>query len=185
MKGITRKRFGHNIDGKEINILRVGYLLLTKKGKWLTVIDRLGAPGDTIITANIIHGIKQLFPKLKINCITPNPELIKLDPDIDCINQKETFYSFRFLILGTHCAKRKKENIVSFNLGRLGINGIKYKARFYLTNDEIAWAKKLLHKETKPILAVCSKSKEPVKNWPTTYWQTLIEKLKSIFILFN
>ena len=67
---------------------------LNKNQKKITVIDRLGAPGDALITANVIRCIKDKYPKLKINCITPNPEILKLDPYIDSLNQKETFYSF-------------------------------------------------------------------------------------------
>ena len=46
--------------------------VLNENSKWITVIDRLGAPGDALITANVIQGIKKTFPKLKINCITPH-----------------------------------------------------------------------------------------------------------------
>ena len=67
---------------------------LDKRKKWLTVIDRLGAPGDALITANVIRCIKEKYSNLKINCITPHPELIRLDPCIDSINDKESFYSF-------------------------------------------------------------------------------------------
>ena len=67
---------------------------LNKRKRWLTVVDRLGAPGDALITANAIRCIKENYPKLRINCITPNPELIRLDPHIDSINQPESFYSF-------------------------------------------------------------------------------------------
>ena len=67
---------------------------LNQKEKWLTIVDRLGAPGDALITSNVIRYIKKTYPRLKINCITPNPELIKFDPDIDSLNQNETFYSF-------------------------------------------------------------------------------------------
>ena len=67
---------------------------LNQKQKKITVIDRLGAPGDALITANVIRCIKDKYPNLKINCITPNPDLVRLDPCIDSLNEKETFYSF-------------------------------------------------------------------------------------------
>ena len=59
---------------------------LNKKRKWLTVIDRLGAPGDALITANVIRCIKKKYPEVRVNCITPHPELIRLDPHINAIN---------------------------------------------------------------------------------------------------
>ena len=85
--------FGRNTDGFEILACHLFYRPLTKKK--MAYRDRsLGAPGDALITANVIRCIKERYPKLKINCITPHPELIRLDPNIDSINQPETFYSF-------------------------------------------------------------------------------------------
>ena len=78
---------------KNGNLKRVIHSL-NKTKAWLTVIDRLGAPGDALITANVIRCIKKKYSNLKINCITPHPELVRLDPNIDSINQNETFYSF-------------------------------------------------------------------------------------------
>ena len=54
------------------------------------MIDRLGAPGDALITYEMLSVIKENYPKLRINCITPNPELIRLDPHYDSINQPES-----------------------------------------------------------------------------------------------
>ena len=62
---------------------------LNKTGGWLTVINRLGARGDTLITANVIKCIKDIYHNLKINCITPFSELIRYDPSIDSINKPE------------------------------------------------------------------------------------------------
>ena len=75
---------------KNGNLKRV-ILSLNNAKAWLTVIDRLGAPGDALITANVIRCIKKKYSNLKINCITPHPELVRLDPNIDSINQNETF----------------------------------------------------------------------------------------------
>ena len=58
------------------------------------MIDRLGAPGDALLTAIVIHNLKRSFPRLRVNCITPHPELLKLDPLIDSLNEPETFFSF-------------------------------------------------------------------------------------------
>ena len=154
---------------------------LNKRKKWLTVIDRLGAPGDALITANVIRCIKENYPNLKINCITPHPELIRVDPHIDTINQPETFYSFDSSYWELIIRKEKSQNIIEHNMVKLGINKYNYKALYYLSEDEKEWAKQDTSKFKKPILAICTKSKEPVKNWPETYWSELIQNLKANF----
>jgi ADP-heptose:LPS heptosyltransferase len=152
---------------------------LNKKRKWLTVIDRLGAPGDALITANVIRCIKKNYPNLRINCITPHPELIHLDPNIDSINQHETFYSFDSTYWELIVRKEKSQNIIEHNMFRLGIDKYDYKATFYLSEEENKWAKQEIIQFDKPILAICTKSKEPVKNWPEANWLELIENLKA------
>jgi len=152
---------------------------LSKKRKWLTVIDRLGAPGDALITANIIRCLKQVFPKLRINCITPHPDLIRLDPNIDSINQTESFYSFDSSYWELIVRKEKDENIVKHNLSKLGVENYEYKSIFYLSEEEKKWAQRKRDElsTNKLILAICTKSKEPVKNWPAEYWSHLISGL--------
>lgn len=158
---------------------------LNKKGKWLTVIDRLGAPGDALITANVIRCIKENYPVLRINCITPHPELILLDPNIDSINQPETFYSFDSTYWELIVRKEKSQNIIEHNMQRLGINKYDYKATFYLSEDEKEWAKKEIMQFDKPILVICTKSKEPVKNWPDANWFELVQSLKAKFSIIQ
>ena len=46
---------------------------------------------------------------------------------------------------------------------RLGINKYDYKAAYYLSQEEKDWAKLETNQFDKPILAICTKSKEPVK----------------------
>jgi ADP-heptose:LPS heptosyltransferase len=158
---------------------------LNKKRKWLTVIDRLGAPGDALITANVIRCIKENYPNLKINCITPHPELIRLDPDINAINQLETFYSFDSSYWELIVRKENSQNIIEHNMLRLGLNNYEYKAAYYLSEEEKDWAKQESTQFDKPILAICSKSKEPVKNWPEANWLELIQNLKDKFSIIQ
>jgi ADP-heptose:LPS heptosyltransferase len=166
---------------------RLPYLLppLNRKKKWLTVIDRLGAPGDAIITANVIRCIKEQYPELKINCITPHPELIRLDPNIDSINQNETFYSFDSTYWELIVRKEKSQNIIEHNLQRLGIEKYDYKANYYLSEEEKEWVKQEIIQFKKPILAICTKSKEPVKNWAERNWSELIQNLRAKFSIIQ
>jgi len=158
---------------------------LDKRKKWLSVIDRLGAPGDALITTNVIRCIKKEFPNLLINCITPHPELIKLDPKIDSINKPETFFSFDSSYWELIVNKEKSENIVKHNLSKLAISEFKYKSIFYLSEEEKAWAKEKFKQfnSSKPFLAICTKSKEIVKNWPNDYWSELIKNLLPYFLI--
>ena len=158
---------------------------LNKKRKWLSVIDRLGAPGDALITANVIRCIKEIYPKLKINCITPHPELIHLDPNIESINQKETFYSFDSTYWELTVRKEKSQNIIEHNMLRLGIDQFDYKVIYYLSEEEKVWARQETNKFDKPILAICTKSKETVKNWPEANWLELIENLEANFSIIQ
>ena len=158
---------------------------LNQKKQWLTVIDRLGAPGDALITANVISCIKKQFPRLRINCITPNPDLIKFDPNIESINEKETFYSFDSSYWELIVRKEKKQNIVAHNMIRLGIKNYEYKSKFHLTEKEKNWAKKILSNTKKPFISICTKSKELVKNWPTYKWEDLIKAFPKNFSIIH
>ena len=142
------------------------------------MIDRLGAPGDSLITANVIRCIKKEYRELRINCVTPHPDLIRLDPHIDTINQPETFYSFDSTYWELIVRKEKSQNIIEHNMLRLGIDKYDYKATYYLSEEEKDWAKQETNQFDKPILAICTKSKEPVKNWPQANWLELIQNLR-------
>jgi ADP-heptose:LPS heptosyltransferase len=158
---------------------------LNDNAKWLTVIDRLGAPGDALISANVIRGIKEKFRKLKINLITPNPELVELDPNINLLNGKESFYTFDSSYWELIVRKETKENIISHNLKKLEIESCDYKAMFYLSDREKNWAEYILKDFPKPVLAICTQSKEVVKNWPLEYWTKLVQNLVSKFTLIQ
>ena len=151
--------------------------LLNSRGKWLTVINRLGARGDTLITGNVIRCIKQKYPNIKINCITPYSELLENDPMIDSINKPETFYSFDSSYFELIVRNEKNENVVSHNLKRLGIDAFEYKSRFYLSKEEIKWSREQVGLYTKPVIAISSRSKEEIKNWPLKNWMELVSSI--------
>ena len=68
---------------------------------------------------------------------------------------------------------------------RLGIDKYDYKAAYYLSEEEKDWAKQETNQFDKPILAICTKSKEPVKNWPEANWLELIQNLKSKYSIIQ
>ena len=149
---------------------------LNKNGKWITIIDRLGGLGDTIITANIIYEIKKKFKNLKINCITPNPELIIYDPIIDKINGYENFYSIDSCYTEVFENNKSNNKIIDYTLDKIGIKDGKYKARFHTRRVELEWAKKELIHLKKPLIGISTRTKEDVKNWPEQYWDMFIQK---------
>jgi ADP-heptose:LPS heptosyltransferase len=120
-----------------------------------------------------------------IKCITPHPELIRLDPHIESINKNETFYSFDSTYWELIVRKEKSQNIIEHNMLRLGIDKYDYKAAYYLSEEEKDWAKQETNQFEKPILAICTKSKEPVKNWPKANWAELIQNLKVNFSIIQ
>lgn len=158
---------------------------LNRTGGWLTVINRLGARGDTLITANVIKCIKDIYHNLKINCITPFSELIRYDPSIDSINKPETFYSFDSSYFELIVRNEQNENIVCHNLKRLGIEEYTYKSSFHLMKSEIEWAEKQVHDFPKPLIAISTKSKESVKNWPVENWSKTIDCLSRKYTIIQ
>ena len=68
---------------------------------------------------------------------------------------------------------------------RLWIDKYDYKAAFFLSEEEKVWAKKKTSQFDKPIVVICSKSKEPVKNWPQENWLELIQNLKANFSIIQ
>ena len=159
--------------------------LLNRTRGWLTVINRLGARGDTLITANVIKCIKDIYHNLKINCITPFSELIQYDPSIDSINKQETFYSFDSSYFELIVRNEQNENIVCHNLKRLGIEKYTYKSSFHLIESEIEWAKKQVCDFPKPLIAISTKSKESVKNWPVENWFETIDHLSQKYTIIQ
>ena len=120
-----------------------------------------------------------------INCITPNSELIRFDPNIDSINKPETFYSFDSTYWELIVRKEKSQNIIKHNLLRLGIKQYDYKAKYFLSEEEKEWAKQLMEEFPKPLIAICTSSKETVKNWPLDHWVDLIDSISPEFSIIQ
>ena len=116
--------------------------LLNFFGFKFTVVNRLGAPGDTLITANVIKCLKEKFPRLCVNCITPHKELLDFDPNINCLNQKETFFSADSSYIDLARSKIKDTNVVGYILNNLGVKDFEYKGQYIISAKETEWAKK-------------------------------------------
>ena len=154
--------------------------LAEKLGLTLTVEDGFGTPGDTLLTAVVCREIKRHHPSLKINCITPNPELLLHDPHIATLNAKRTFCHIVSSYPDLIAEKNGTDNILSPALGQVGIRDYEYRCRVYLLEEEKAAAATLLRDIAPPIITINTSSREKVKIWPVDRWRELIRQLSRI-----
>jgi ADP-heptose:LPS heptosyltransferase len=156
-------------------------LHLLPPGMWLTVHDEFGAPGDTLLTAIVCRHIARRFPKIRINCITPNPELLKHDPHIARLNGPETYPALRHWYLELLANKQAETSVLAESMRSLGITTYDYKAEVYLTDAERQEGLARLDGLSKPLISVNTRSKEPVKNWPAARWAELAARFRPDF----
>ncbi len=149
------------------------HLGLLRSANWITVHDIFGAPGDTLLTAIVCRNIKQRFPRLRINCITPNPDLLELDPAISKLNGPETYICLRHGYLDLIHHRKAHENVLEDSMRSVGITTDDYRAAVYLSDTERANGMALLETGARPVAAINTRSKEPVKNWPAERWREL------------
>ena len=154
-----------------------------RPGTWVTVRDEFGAPGDTLLTAIVCRHIAQRFPRLRINCITPNSALLIHDPHIHRLNGPETFVSLRHWYLGLLHHKNGEINVLSESMQLLGFANFDYRAEVYLTDAERDDARARLGENSKALLTLNTRSKEPVKTWPAERWRQLAALLARDFDL--
>jgi ADP-heptose:LPS heptosyltransferase len=148
-------------------------LRLLRPGMWMTVHDAFGAPGDTLLTAIVCRHISERFPGIRINCITPNPELLKEDPHIARLNGPETYVCLRHWYLDQIANKRGEVNVLAESMRSIGMTAYDFRAAVYLTQAEKAAGLERLRGTSRPLVSVNTRSKEPVKNWPVERWQQL------------
>jgi ADP-heptose:LPS heptosyltransferase len=166
------------------HILRVP-ALLSFFGTRLTIIDTFAAPGDTLLAAIVCRNLKRCFPSLKINCITQNPALLQHDPNIDTLNAKESYFALRFWYLDLILLKDGVTNVLKPTFDQLRLKNYEYRARVYLTAEELKKAEERLAGVPRPFIAFNVVSKEKVKMWPLASWQKLIERLKQEYPLVH
>lgn len=152
-------------------------------GGWLTIWDSFGTPGDTVCAATVAREIKRRFPGLKINCITPNPELLKLDPSIDRLNSPPTIVVLRYWYLDIIGQKDGTTNLLAPTLEKVGIQDYRYEAGIYLSEDELACGRERIAHLKRPILTLNAHSQEKVKRWAHQRWSELSAILASDYDL--
>jgi ADP-heptose:LPS heptosyltransferase len=151
-------------------------LLSTMRGT-LTVWDSFGTPGDTISASTLCRHIRARHPRLKINCITPNPELLKLDPSIDTLNGPVSAALLRFWYLDLIEKKDGTTNLLAPSLEKVGIRDFEYRARFYLSAEEIETSRLRVAHLKRPIVTVNVQSREQMKVWRLDRWAEVVAEL--------
>jgi ADP-heptose:LPS heptosyltransferase len=154
--------------------------LLNFLGLAITVEDVFGTPGDTLLCGIICRELKRHYPRVRINCITPNPSLLDHDPDIEWLNAAPTFCSIKFWYLGLVERRDRVTNVLKPTLDTLGIHSYLYQSRIYLTREEIGHAKSMVAHLRQPIVSVNVMSRQKVKVWPVQNWRTVIAQLARI-----
>jgi ADP-heptose:LPS heptosyltransferase len=159
--------------------------LLNQLGARLTVFDVFGGLGDTLLTAIVCRYLKLKYPRIRLNILTPNPELVQHDPNIDEINEPESYICLWVWYLDHIERKDGESHVLSPTFERLHIHFDDYRARVYLSEKELEEGRALAGPSTRPLLAFNTLSKEPVKNWPLESWLELIENLSRHFDLLH
>jgi ADP-heptose:LPS heptosyltransferase len=159
--------------------------LLNLLGARLTVFDVFGGLGDTLLTAAVCRLLKLKYPRIRLNMLTPNPELVQYDPNIDEINQPESYVCLWVWYLDHIERKDSESHVLSPTFQRLRIQVDDYRARVYLSEQELEEGRLLVGPSARPLLAFNTLSKEPVKNWPLSLWLELIDKLRAHFELMH
>ncbi len=159
--------------------------LLHWLGARLTVFDAFGAPGDTLLTAIVCRHLHERHPRIRINCLTPNPELLLHDPNIETLNARESWFCLWHWYLGLVEKKDGCVNVLRPTFDHLGFGPCAYRAKVFLSDLEIAGARARLGATAKPVLAFNTRSKEAVKNWPVESWNDLLERLRAEFDLMH
>ncbi len=151
---------------------------LSLLGLPLTVVDQFGTPGDTLLTGIICHELKTRHPRLRLHCITPNPSLLEHHPALDALNGPRTFFSIAFQYLGILARKDGETNPHQPTFDQLGIKSYAYRARLYLTREELDEAESHLPPSPRPLVTINVMSREKVKIWPHESWRTLVAELQ-------
>lgn len=151
--------------------------LLNGMGGWITIWDSFGTPGDTVLTSTVCREIRVRFPRIKINCVTPNPELLELDPAIDVLNAAPTLILLRVWYLDIIQRKNGAENILAPTLRQAGVVDYRYQARMYLSDEELEAGRRLVSGLKKPIITLNVQSREKVKMWLEERWVGVVQAL--------
>jgi ADP-heptose:LPS heptosyltransferase len=156
-------------------------------GARLTVVDAYGAPGDTLLTAIVCRHVRARYPRLRLNCLTPNPDLLQHDPSLETVGAAETFFSVWSWYPETAGRRDGDTNVLRETFARLGMQDVTpdYRARVHLTDAERARGRALIAATDRPVLTFHTRTNEPVKDWPLDRWRAALADLGRRFHLVH
>lgn len=160
--------------------IRLFLPILNRCAARLTIIDGFGSPGDTLLTAVFAHNLHGKWPRLRLQVISPNPDLIEQDPCFSAINRKETYWSVLFSYLDLLLTKSPCEQVLKTPCARVGLSSWNYRAKVFLQPEERRWARQELAGFRRPIVSINAASRERVKTWPVGAWNRLVQLLAPI-----
>ena len=150
---------------------------LNRVGARFTVRDLYGAPGDTLLAAIVARQFKERWPRLRLNFITKNPDLVQHDPNFFEINAAPGIFGIDFWYYDLQTRRDPRTNLLAPSFAALGLSNGEYRGRVYLTEAERATAREKLAGLARPLIAVNTLSAQPVKNWPLAQWRALAPEL--------
>jgi hypothetical protein len=95
--------------------------LLNLLGARLTIVDAYGSPGDTLLTATVCRHVRAQYPRLRLNCLTPNTDLLQHDPNLDNVGAPETFFSVWSWYHDTAARRDGRSHVLQETFARLGM----------------------------------------------------------------
>lgn len=146
-------------------------------GARFTVRDLYGAPGDTLLAAIVARHIKKHWPRLRLNFITKNPDLVQHDSNLSEINAAPGVFGIDFWYYDLQTRRDTQTNLLSPTFAVLGIRNAEYRSRVYLDDAERTAAREKLAGLPRPLIAISTLSAQPVKNWPVNQWRELVPQL--------
>ena len=154
--------------------------ILNAFGATLTIVDIYGYPGDTLLTAIVCRHLRQRYPRLRLNCLTGNTELLRYDPNLNTLGQPETFFSVWSWYPDTARRRDPAANVLEETFARLGMGREKYeyRAKVYLSDEERRWGLARLAGASKPVLTFHIRTREPTKDWPVDRWRSALGELR-------
>jgi ADP-heptose:LPS heptosyltransferase len=161
--------------------------ILNALGARLTVVDAYGSPGDTLLTATVCRHLRHRYRRLRLNCLTPNPELLAHDPNVDTVNGPESYLSAWSWYPGIVHRRDGRANVLSETLARFGLDAgsCEYRARVYLTREELAAGFARIADARRPVLTFHTRTNQTVKDWPIDRWQRTLATLAGRFELVH
>jgi hypothetical protein len=151
--------------------------LLNLLGCRLTIFDAFQAPGDALLTGIVCRHVRGRYPRLRLNCLTLNPDLLARDPSLDEVNAPESFFCFHQWYPELVERKDATTNVLQPSFDRLGLRRYEYRAKVYLDPQERERAQERLQGLPRPLISVNMASKESVKTWPIDFWRQLLPGL--------